>query len=227
MIFYVFSLIFIKQRRKNMKLYHKIETIFNRDETGSKKLIEGSWRNETVEFLADNIWLFTEKIDGTNIRVMWDGHNITFGGRTESSSIPAHLMNKLIEMFANEATEQLFEQIFGEKEVIFFGEGYGPKIQSVGSQYRDDVSFILFDVMVNDMFLKREDVEGIASCFDVDVVPVIFFGTLKNAVEYVKTKPMSTIGTAPMEGLVGRPQVEIKDRRGERVIVKIKVKDFC
>ena len=209
-----------------MKLYHKIETIFNRDENGSKKLIEGSWRNDTVRFLADNIWEFTEKIDGTNIRVIWDGHNVTFGGRTEKADIPKHLKNKLLEMFGNDETEQLFEQVFGEKEVIFFGEGYGPKIQAVGSQYRDDVSFILFDIMVGDMFLKREDVESIAQTFGIDVVPVIFYGPIKHAVDYVKTQPRSTIGTAPMEGLVGRPLVEVRDRKGDRIIVKIKVKDF-
>lgn len=209
-----------------MKLYHKIETIFNRDETGSKKLIEGGWRNDTVQFLANNVWQFTEKIDGTNIRVMWDGHNITYGGRTEKADIPKHLKNKLIEMFGNDETEQLFEQVFGEKEVIFFGEGYGPKIQAVGSQYRDDVSFILFDIMVGDIYLNRTSVEGIAQTFGIDVVPIIFEGTLEQAIEYVKTKPASTIGTAPMEGLVGRPKIEVKDRCGDRVIVKIKVKDF-
>jgi hypothetical protein len=37
---------------------------------------------------------------------------------------------------------------------------------------------------------------------------------------------MSTIGKAPMEGLVARPKVELQDRCGNRMIVKIKVKDF-
>lgn len=36
-----------------MKEYLKIETPFERDMNGSKKLIEGKWRNETVEFLKD------------------------------------------------------------------------------------------------------------------------------------------------------------------------------
>lgn len=40
------------------------------------------------------------------------------------------------------------------------------------------------------------------------------------------TKPKSTIGTAPMEGLVGRPVVELKDKNGKRLIVKVKVCDF-
>lgn len=208
-----------------MTTYHKIETLYERDTEGSKKLIQGVFRNEAVEFLQDMPWQFTEKIDGTNIRIMWDGHKITYGGRTERANIPAHLMNKLIELFGNEETEQLFEQIFGEKEVIFFGEGYGAKIQS-GGLYRPDVSFILFDVMINGNYQSREMVETAAKQFNLEVVPIILEGTLDDGVAFVKTKPASTIGTAPMEGLVGRPKVELQDRCGNRLIVKIKVKDF-
>lgn len=211
--------------RLNEIMYHKIETVFNRDIEGSKKLIEGSWRNETVEFLADCKWQFTEKIDGTNIRVMWDGHKVVFGGRTERANIPKPLENKLIEMFGGEENEQLFEQVFGEKEVILFGEGYGPKIQN-GGLYRSDVSFILFDVMVDGIYLKRESVESIAKTFQIDAVPILFEGTIMEGVAFVKTKPLSTIGKAQMEGLVARPKVEMIDRRGNRVIVKIKVVDF-
>ena len=46
-------------------------------------------------------------------------------------------------------------------------------------------------------------------------------------VGFVKGHPSSVVNpNAPMEGVVGRPAVEIKNREGERVIVKIKVKDF-
>jgi hypothetical protein len=209
-----------------MTTYHKIETLYNRDIEGSKRLIEGDYRDETVKFLKDMTWQFTEKIDGTNIRIMWDGHKITYGGRTERANIPAHLMNKLVELFGNEETEQLFEQIFGEKEVIFFGEGYGVKIQGCGGLYRSDVSFILFDVMINGNYQSREMVEMAAKQFGLEIVPIIFEGTLDEGVAYVRTKPMSTIGKAPMEGLVARPKVELRDRCGNRLIVKIKVRDF-
>ena len=208
-----------------MKEYNKIETLYNRDIEGSKKLIEGEYRSKAVEFCEDLTWQFTEKIDGTNIRVMWDGHKVTYGGRTERASIPAHLMNKLIELFGSEETEQLFEQIFGEKEVIFFGEGYGVKIQNDGL-YRPDVSFILFDVMINGYYQPREMVEQAAKQFGLEIVPIVLEGTIMDGVDYVKSKPMSTIGKAPMEGLVGRPKVELQDRCGNRLIVKIKVRDF-
>lgn len=210
-----------------MKEYHKIATVFERDIKGTKKLIEGQFCNETVEFLADNKWLFTEKIDGTNIRVHWDGHKIDFAGRTDDSDIPNRLRTKLTELFMNDETEQLFEQVFGEKEVFFIGEGYGTKINKAGDKYRSDTGFILFDIMVGDMYLYRENVENIATTFGLEVVPVIMLGTIQEAVDYVKTKPDSTIGTAKMEGLVGHPLVEMLDRKGNRVIVKIKVKDFA
>jgi hypothetical protein len=192
---------------------------------GSKKLMEGVFRNPTVEFLKDNIWQFTEKIDGTNTRIFWDGHKVQYGGRTENAQIPAHLMNKLVEMFGTDEAEQIFEQKFGETPVILFGEGYGPKIQRGGS-YRKDVSFILFDVLISGNYQPRASVEDIAKAFGIDAVPIIFEGTIQEGVDFVKTNPKSTIGTADMEGLVGRPKVEMRDRCGKRVIVKIKVKDF-
>ena len=208
-----------------MTEYHKIETLFERDTNGTKKLIEGAFRNDAVKYLANNDWYFTEKIDGTNIRVHWDGHKVEFAGRTDRAQIPKPLMNYLNNTFGSIEAEELFEQKFGESDVILFGEGYGPKIQN-GGAYRNDVSFILFDVQIVNAWLKRESVEDIAKTFGIDVVPIIFTGNLQQAVDYVKTKPKSTIGTANMEGLVGRPTVEMRDRMGKRVIVKIKVCDF-
>ena len=209
-----------------MREYNKIDTIYERDIDGTKKLIEGKFRNETVEFLANNEWEFTEKIDGTNIRIYWDGHKITFGGRTDRANIPAHLVNKLNEIFLNEETEQLFEQKFGEMEVILFGEGYGAKIQAGGGNYRSDVGFILFDVLIGENYQSRESVEDIAKAFNLEIVPIVLKGTIQEAVDFIKTQPNSTIGKAKMEGVVGRTKVELKDRCGHRLIVKIKCRDF-
>ena len=205
--------------------YNKIDTLYKRDMEGTKKLLEGEFRNPTVEFLKDNIWTFTEKVDGTNIRVYWDGHKVQFGGRTERAQIPSDLVNYLNSVFGTNEAEQIFEEKFGETEVILFGEGYGPKIQN-GGLYRNDVSFIMFDVMISGNYQPRESVEDIAKAFGIDIVPIIFEGTIQEGVDFGKTNPKSTMGTADMEGLVGRPKVEMRDRCGKRVIVKIKVKDF-
>ena len=209
-----------------MKTYEKIETIYARDIEGTKKLIEGQFRSETVEYLKDNQWEWTEKVDGTNIRVYWDGHSVTFGGRTERAQIPAPLVNRLNALFGGEENAQMFEQTFGDKEVILFGEGYGAKIQNGGAYIPDGVDFILFDVCIGNNYQAREWVEQTARTFGVKAVPVVGCGTLAEAVAYVKGHPKSTIGTCEMEGVVCRPAVEMRDRRGERVIVKIKWQDF-
>lgn len=211
-----------------MVKYTKIETVFERDTEGTKKLLEGKFRNETVEYLKDNQWIGTEKIDGTNIGIAWDGHNVSYQGRTERAQIPAHLMEKLMELFGGIVNEELFEQKFGEMPVILFGEGYGIKIQKVGDQYRRDVSFILFDVYLpkQNLWMKRDAVEDIARTFDIDVVPIVYEGDLAGAVQFVKSKPKSTIGTADMEGIVCKPAVDVLDRMGNRLIVKVKVCDF-
>ena len=44
-----------------MYKYTKIETVFKRDVEGTKKLIEGKYRDKTVEYLKDNLWIGTEK----------------------------------------------------------------------------------------------------------------------------------------------------------------------
>lgn len=208
-----------------MREYPKIETIFSRDTEGTKKLIFGTYRDETVKYLRFNDWQFTEKIDGTNISVEWDGHAVSFHGRTERAQIPKHLLEYLEKTFLTTEAEELFEQTYGDKNVILYGEGYGAKIQN-GGNYRSDASFILFDVLIGDNWQEREWVEKTAKMFGIDVVPVVFVGSLEEGIDYVMEHHPSTIGTAMMEGIVGRPMVEMRDRLGKRIIVKIKWEDF-
>ena len=208
-----------------MRKYEKIETLFARDMEGTKKLQRGVFRDPTVEYLQFAEWDWTEKIDGTNIRVYWDVHTVTFGGRTDNAQIPADLVTKLNELFGGETNAQIFEQAFGDKEVILFGEGYGRKIQKVGSAYiADGVDFILFDVLIGGNYQPREWVEKTAEMFGIKVVPIVGHGNLWNAVAYVCGYPLSVIanGRCAMEGIVCRPTVELRDRCGNRVIVKIK-----
>ena len=84
----------------------------------------------------------------------------------------------------------------------------------------------MFDVIISNNFQPRKSVEDIAESFGIKAVPVVFEGNLQKGIDYVKTKPDSLIGTAKSEGLVARPKVELQTRTGERVIVKLKVRDF-
>ncbi|MGM9877285.1 MAG: RNA ligase family protein [Bacilli bacterium] len=104
----------------------------------------------------------------------------------------------------------------------------GNKIQKVGSKYSERQDFILFDVYIKGNWQPRGSVEDIAEYFGIKSVPVHLCATIDEAVSYVKSNPLSKISKEELaiEGLVGRPIKELKDRTGNRVIVKIKVKDF-
>lgn len=209
--------------------YPKIETPYERSMDGRRQLIYGLFQSPEVEFLAEDEWQWTEKVDGTNIRIHWDGHDVEFGGRAEKSQIPAPMFNRLNELFGGETNAQMFEQVFGEKDVILFGEGYGNKIKAVGSQYLpDSVDFALFDVLIGDIWLKWNVVEDVAKMFGVQTVPVVGYGTLYEAIDFVRERHETHLpnSTAPMEGLVIRNPLGMLTRDGKRIVVKVKYRDF-
>lgn len=211
-------------------LYPKIDGLYRRESERPHRLLVGEYRNEAVEYLADHLWEFTEKVDGTNIRVIWDGHRIEWRGRTNSAQIPKMLEAYLQETFGTDAMEQLFEQIFGEKEVVIYGEGYGAKIQKGGGNYLPDSnSFIVFDILISGLWLNRGDMKGVAEALGLDVVPLVAVQTVKNMaalIEHCDQPSIVAEGRCQMEGVVGKPLVPLRDRQGKRIIVKIRKADF-
>lgn len=214
-----------------MSEYHKIQSIYKRDMSSKRKtLIEGEWTLPEFEYLAGNVWTFTEKVDGTNIRVIFKAGGITFGGRTEDAQIPAQLVGRLNERFLPLA-EKLAE-VFPDGAAVLYGEGYGAKIQRGGGNYRADQDFVLFDVRVVrgpqcQWWLQRADVHDVAQKLGIDVVPVIGEGTLYDAVAWAKRGIRSTWGDFEAEGIVARPKTELMARSGQRLIAKIKCRDFA
>lgn len=207
-----------------MKEYHKIQTVFKRDmATKHKTLLEGQWVLPEFEYLANNLWTFTEKVDGTNIRVILQNGAVTFGGKTDAAQIPAQLVTRLNERFLPLAEKM--QEMFG-CDACLYGEGYGAKIQKAGGNYRSDQDFVLFDCKVGDCWLQRADVEDVAQKLCLDVVPVIGEGTLYDAIAEAKAGIVSTWGQFQAEGIVARPKTELMTRNGQRIITKIKCRDF-
>jgi len=203
--------------------YHKIQTLFKRDPaTKMKTLIMGEYTTPEFEYLRDCQWVFTEKVDGTNVRVVCQDGTFEFKGRTDNAQMPAPLMERLRERFLPQAHR--FAEKFPDG-VCLYGEGYGAKIQS-GGKYRPDQDFVLFDVKVGEWWLERQSVEDIADEFGLDVVPIIGYGTLGDMVKMVQQGFKSQWGAFIAEGIVARPEVELKTRSGERIITKLKHRDF-
>ena len=201
--------------------YHKIVTVYQRDpSTNFKTLLEGQWATPELSYLSSAEWRFTEKIDGTNIRIIWDGERVRFGGKTEQAQLYAPLVEWMQRVFYAGALSRVCTG-----PATLYGEGYGAKIQS-GGKYRQDTAVILFDVWCGGLWLARQDVVEIANALEVQAVPEVGYGSLLDAVNLARAGIVSTFGEFLAEGLVMRPSVELQDRRGNRIIAKIKTSDF-
>lgn len=223
-----------------MKQYHKIQTIYHRSEEDNfKTMIEGRWSKPEFEYLQHNEWVFTEKVDGTNIRALWDGESLQFKGKSDGAFISPDQMAGYRRAFHLDGPQEgamygLLTALFNfnkdgkqleDVNVCLYGEGYGSGIQN-GGNYRKDKSFVLFDVKIGDFWLERDALESIAAQLSIDIVPVVGRGTLHDMVSIVKSRPKSTWGDFESEGLIAKPSVEMFNRYGERIITKLKVRDF-
>lgn len=207
-----------------MKEYPKINTVWKRAPEKPCPILVGQYALPEFEYLAHNEWIATEKVDGTNIRVMWDGERIEFGGKTDSAQIYAPLVARLRERFGD---PEAFRAKFPDCDAVcLYGEGYGAKIQKGGGNYRQDVDFVLFDVKIGSWWLERRSIEDIAFAFGLDVVPVVATGTLPELCERAAATMVSTWGDFYSEGLVMQPAVPLNTRRGDRIIAKIKSRDY-
>lgn len=208
-----------------METYHKIQSMFKRDMSNKGKMLFGEWTLPEFEFLKDNEWVFTEKVDGTNIRVMFDGEKVSFNGKTDNAQLHVDLIKRLQELF--EPKLGLFKETFtgDDVQVCFYGEGYGAGIQK-GGCYKETKDFVLFDIKIGDWYLLREDVEELAKKFECDIVPIVGKGTLEEGIKLVESGFASQWGDFIAEGIVARPKTELRTRRGDRLITKIKHCDF-
>lgn len=204
--------------------YHKIDTLFERDPT---TFIVDEARLKKSVLGTINEWDVTEKIDGTNIRVMLsETGEVTFGGRTDKAQLPGDLLTTLVRMFPADNLKVALWIDGAPVQAILYGEGYGAGIQK-GAAYRPDKDFILYDVLVGGQWwLDKEAVDDVASKLRCDVVPYLGRMTLSEIVTLVRQPFTSKIGTAMAEGIVGRPIETLYDKRGQRIIIKLKTKDF-
>lgn len=210
------------------KEYQKIGNVFKFDP--AYKTIVGL--NEPYLTLSNIIWQGTEKIDGTNTRIYWDGHRISWAGHTDKSQLPPTVAKYLEETFGTPEMEYLFEQAFSDSEVYIFGESYGAKIQKDGGSYVKDgksVGFIVFDINIGGYDLSRENVDNVSAKLGLMSVPVCFEGTLEEAKAFVASHPMSTLngGLHEMEGLVLQPRdVQLYDSKHHLIKCKCKYRDM-
>lgn len=212
--------------------YHKIETLYERDEKTHRLKPELILKNPVYGLIKT--WQWTEKIDGTNIRVIWSPSlPLKFGGKTDNAQMHADL----IKWISENITAKKMNAVFPDQAVVIYGEGYGAGIQKGGGDYSPTKKLIVFDVFVFDAinsklggwWLNWENACDVAKRLGLETVPYIGDFTLEQATEIVKNgfkSKASVVASKDAEGMVGRPLEALFDKKGHRLIVKLKTKDF-
>ncbi|MCP4900891.1 MAG: hypothetical protein GY906_28320 [bacterium] len=203
-----------------MTPYGKTHNCFRRD-PDSHKLIPGHPATEEIALLWDIEWEFTEKIDGTNIRLIWiPDEGVIVKGRSDKAELPKGMKDCF-----DATLEELFNEHFPDVPVCVYGEGYGAGIQK-GGHYSETKRFAAFDIKIGHTWLPRVDFIEICQRLNLEMVPLITHGPLTKAVSLVRNGLKSKYGDFFAEGLVARPAMPLLDRRGHRILVKVKHKEL-
>ena len=228
--------------------YPKIETLYERD--AQHRVISGRLRRP--EFALIREWLLTEKLDGTNVRVILDrvpGARegqlgdaptaqtvVRYAGRTDAAQLPGPLLSWLQTCLPVDVVAGAFD---ADTRVVLFGEGYGAGIQR-GGAYRLTPAFRLFDVAVvspeRTWWLDWENIGDVACKLKIRTVPVI--GVLKSVdldigevdrfVREFQSPTAAEHGMppTPAEGVVARTDPPLFMRNGAPLRWKLKRRDF-
>lgn len=175
--------------------------------------------------------------------------NVRIAGKTDNAQIPKNLLKHMQEKY----TEEKILGALGLKKFIpvsewesehnwltydqipniytIYGEGYGEGIQSGGWYIKEGNEFIVFDVKVNDIYLKTDARDDIATKLGAPIVPLMGYFTLDEAIDFVRKGFRSKVAENPdakmAEGLVLRTDLGLRNRMGKRLIVKVKYEDFA
>ena len=200
--------------------------------------------NMRIEVTKVPVW--DDGIEGRTINGV--EFKVRIAGKTDNAQIPKNLLKHMQEKYPNEKVLAAL----GLKEFIpveewenehnwltyeqipniytIYGEGYGEGIQSGGWYIKGGNEFIVFDVKVNDIYLKTDARDEIATKLGAPIVPFIGYFTLDEAIAFVRKGFRSHVAQNPdakmAEGLVLRTDLGLRNRMGNRLIVKIKYEDF-
>lgn len=203
---------------------HRYKLLVPRFLAHAEEYLDEVYCHPLVALLAQTEWNVRRKLNGQNIRIYWDGNQALWNGKTDDFSCDTDFTNYMNNTFI----EELFEEHFGrDKQVYIFAEKMGPKTQGNELQL-DEEQVIIYDVCINGYWLDRHAVECVAEYFKVKTCYDYMGPNLLNRT-WMLTDIIRMVATGKIkdwEGIVATPKVECQDREGQRVIVKVKNKDY-
>lgn len=144
----------------------------------------------TVEAIDEQRFQVTEKIHGANLGIRCDGQDVILQSRNQDLNLSENWMNiqEIYDKYASKV-HTLFNTIPKAREIILFGELYGPKLGH-GIYYSDTRKFIAFDLKVTyqnqttTMLSYNQTIEYLSDV-GIPYLPVLLEGTYDECIQYV------------------------------------------
>ena len=116
----------------------------------------------------------------------------------------------------------------GAKQVILYGEVFGPKIQKINYGVKEGFGFMAFDIKVDGEYLNVRDFEDSCDTFKIPRVPVLYEGPFIMETIQKLSEGKTTVKGANhvIEGTVVKPIIESRTLQGKRKILKCKGADY-
>lgn len=165
-----------------------------------------------------------EKIHGTSAHITFEEGRIKYmsGGSKHET---------FVKLFDEDNLLKVYKEQFDSK-VIIYGEAYGGKTQGMSNTYGKEPKFIVFDVMIDGIWLDVPNAEDVTKKFGLEFVD---YKKVKTTIKMLdKQKDLNSVqavrnamGNGHLrEGVVLRPLIEVIKSNGRRVISKHKRDEF-
>lgn len=212
-----------------MHKYPSIENIFSIEsipDVGKRYKLH-NYINADVKRFKDVNWWCTEKINGLNIRISYDGNNhVTMAGRNNKSGNLPGDETGVPELLNDTFHPDIMRRLFGNTAMTLYVEAFGHKLARNGHWYGYRPSLALLDVRIGNVWLEPENTMDVGDKLGLLTPPLVHRGPLDTAIIMVRNGMRSRFGDFPAEGLVCTPIGGLLNRKGERIITKIKTEFF-
>lgn len=212
----------------------EIQPILSKDDKGYYLVFNASVRGKT-----DNANIRPQLMEKMNevfnpskideiINKMYDVQSNEIHFVDKDETFESLVEKKLIEAIEFENGAYEIELGTKGKKITFYGEGYGDGIRDK-QHYCHGNDYIGFDIKVGDTYLLPDVRRQIFDELNIPCVPFLGYMTIDEAIAKVYNQFNTNIGDIPevAEGIVLTSPCGVRFRNsGERIIVKVKVKDF-
>ena len=215
--------------------------------------IDNITRKKTLDYILGSAvsrdeWVQTLKIHGSNYSIWYDGNEIKYAKRSSFIGGDSFMGNYNFDYDKN--VIRMYDYLlthFGCNDITICGEIYGgfynhPDVERVansvrvqkGVQYRPDNDFIVFDIMIDGMFVNYDEEKYLCELFELPHVPELARGNFEDLINNTtiftdslyKRFDLPEIEKNYAEGWVMKPNDPTFFGNGSRVILKGKNPEF-